>query len=197
MNFQRQKALDSYYKNPNICLYCGKIIEVPEGIKVKYIRDKKFCNSSCSAKYNNSIRKLNKKVETYVCLNCGKENIAKRNSTKKFCDNKCQNEYYYKQYIIRWKNGEENGLSGKYGLSSHIRRYMLEKAEYKCIKCGWNEINKTTGNTPLNIHHKDGNYMNNNEDNLEVLCPNCHSLTETYGSLNKNGRKERSNKKDN
>ena len=63
MNFQRQKALDSYYKNPNICLYCGKIIEVPEGIKFKYIRDKKFCNSSCSAKYNNSIRKLNKKVE--------------------------------------------------------------------------------------------------------------------------------------
>ena len=37
----------------------------------------------------------------------------------------------------------------------------------------------------------------NKEDNLEVLCPNCHSLTETYGSLNKNGRKERRIKKDN
>ena len=34
--------------------------------------------------------------------------------------------------------------------------------------------------------------VSNKEDNFEVLCPNCHSLTSTYKSLNKGkGRKDR------
>ena len=33
--------------------------------------------------------------------------------------------------------------------------------------------------------------MNNKEENLQVLCPNCHSLTETYKSHNKKGRSGR------
>jgi 5-methylcytosine-specific restriction endonuclease McrA len=34
--------------------------------------------------------------------------------------------------------------------------------------------------------------LNHNEKNLNLLCPNCHSLTPTYGSLNKgNGRLKR------
>lgn len=53
------------------------------------------------------------------------------------------------------------------------------------------EVNKFTGKVPLKIHHKDGNYLNNAEENLMLLCPNCHSLTETYKSHNKNGRKDR------
>ena len=35
------------------------------------------------------------------------------------------------------------------------------------------------------VNHKDGNKANNKEDNLDLLCPNCHSLTKNYGSLNK------------
>ena len=68
---------------------------------------------------------------------------------------------------------------------------MLEKADYKCSKCGWHEVNPTTGLIPLEVHHKDGNYRNNIEDNLEVLCPNCHSLTPNFKALNKEGREER------
>lgn len=30
---------------------------------------------------------------------------------------------------------------------------------------------------PLEIEHIDGNALNNKEDNLILLCPNCHSLT--------------------
>lgn len=46
------------------------------------------------------------------------------------------------------------------------------------------EVNPVTKLVPLQIHHIDGDCLNNNEDNLELLCPNCHSLTETYGNLN-------------
>ena len=53
-------------------------------------------------------------------------------------------------------------------------------------------MNQFTKKIPLEIHHKDGNYLNNNEDNLELLCPNCHSLTNTYKAANKgNGREDR------
>ena len=38
----------------------------------------------------------------------------------------------------------------------------------------------------------DIHYMNNNEETLILLCPNCHSLTQTYKGANRNhGRKER------
>lgn len=122
------------------------------------------------------------------CLNCGK---LLNNRQAKYCSNICQTDYQYKQYINRWKSGEETGLSGEYSISQHIRRYLMNKYSCKCQLCGWGEVNPYTNTTPLEIHHIDGDYKNNNEDNLQLLCPNCHSLTETYKSHNKNGRKQR------
>jgi hypothetical protein len=37
---------------------------------------------------------------------------------------------------------------------------------------------------PLELEHKDGNRKNNTRDNLECLCPNCHSRTPFYRSRN-------------
>lgn len=33
---------------------------------------------------------------------------------------------------------------------------------------------------PLELHHKDGDRTNNTLPNIELLCPNCHSLTDNY-----------------
>lgn len=122
------------------------------------------------------------------CKNCGKE-LNERH--KIYCNNKCQKEFEYKQYIDRWKHGLEDGLKGKYQISSYIRRYLFKKYNNQCAKCGWSEFNLWTGNIPLEIHHIDGDYTNNEESNLLLLCPNCHSLTATYKALNKNGRVDR------
>ena len=128
-----------------------------------------------------------KRKENY-CLNCG-VSIPSRN---KYCSNKCQKDFQYKQYIQKWKNDKVDGLSGEYQLSHHIKRYLFEKFDNKCSKCGWGEVNQHTKNIPLEVHHKDGNYANNSEDNLDLLCPNCHALTETYKAANKgSGRKGR------
>lgn len=127
-----------------------------------------------------------------TCLNCGKELV---NQQKKYCCSKCQIEYQRKEYIALWKQGQKDGISGKNGLSEHIRNYLLEKVNHRCQRCGWGEINPTTGRIPLEIHHIDGNYRNCLETNLEVLCPNCHSLTPNFGALNREGRGESNTRK--
>jgi len=188
MNETREDRLKEYYENPNICLCCGKVIKVEGKNGIADTRVKKFCNKSCSATYNNKLTKRKQKIKHY-CLDCGEELVGRQT---KFCNNTCYANYKYKEYIKRWKNGEETGVMGAYGTIPYLKRYLLEKYNGKCCKCGWHEINTTTGKTPLELHHIDGDYSNNKEDNLALLCPNCHSLTSTYKSLNTGkGRKER------
>lgn len=122
------------------------------------------------------------------CKNCLKE-INPRN---KYCSIKCQKEFEYKEYICKWKKGEITGLRGDYQISMNIKKYIFNKYNNKCARCGWGVINKYTNTLPLEIEHIDGNYKNNKEENLILLCPNCHSLTSTYKGANlNNGRKSR------
>lgn len=124
-----------------------------------------------------------------ICLNCGK---VISNKARKYCSNNCQQHYQYQTYIRQWKAGKESGLRGSYQISSNIIRYLFEKYNSKCAICGWSKINKYSNKIPLEVEHIDGNYLNNKEDNLILLCPNCHSLTATYKALNKGkGRAER------
>lgn len=37
---------------------------------------------------------------------------------------------------------------------------------------------------PLQLDHIDGNCDNNDRENLRLLCPTCHSLTDTWGGKN-------------
>lgn len=130
-------------------------------------------------------------AKTYNCLYCGKEYIPHYSSRNKFCCLECSTAYMKRQTIEDWKTGKNNGTEG-YSCSSAVRNYLLQKHDYKCEKCGWGILNPYTNRVPLQIHHIDGNSLNNLESNLQVLCPNCHSLTENFGSRNKNAAKGRS-----
>lgn len=140
----------------------------------------------------NTKETFNKKEKRFTkCLNCGKDFVVYPSSNGKFCCKKCFAEYRKLQKIQKWQNGEIDGTAN-YTCINSIRNYMLEKANYKCQKCGWGELNPYTNKVPLHIHHLDGNSLNNKEDNLQVLCPNCHSLTENFGSRNTNAPRGKS-----
>lgn len=194
----QQNMIKVYNDNPNYCKQCGKKIEIKDGEIPSLTRQRHYCSKECRSKHQSEImsgNQLGKKYKNSYCLNCGKELNSHQG---KYCCNDCQQEYKYKQYIERWKSGLEDGMSGSYQMSNYLIRYIKEKYNNKCCKCDWCEINPTTGKIPLEVHHKDGDYTNNNEDNLELLCPNCHSLTATYkNALNHKGRQGRNKYYDN
>ena len=123
------------------------------------------------------------------CLVCGKE---PERAGYKYCSNKCQHKYQYQLYIKRWKAGKESGLIAIGVVSRHVKRYLREKYKNKCCLCGWSKTNPKSGLVPLVADHIDGDWTNNTEENLRLICPNCDSLSPTYAALNKgNGRKNR------
>jgi hypothetical protein len=142
-----------------------------------------YCSHSCSAKANN-IKREPKKKTIKLCKNCNKPLIRRDNT---YCNLRCFQDFLYKDYIKKWKSGEVSGLNngGWYSVSNYIRRYLFEKYDNKCSKCGWSVVNTYTNLRPLEVEHIDGNYLNNVEENLDLLCPNCHSLTETYRGANR------------
>jgi len=182
-NIRKNKQLridniNRYNQNPNICKKCQKMLDYDD-------RNKKFCNRSCAASHTNK-----KRASSKHCLFCNKS-LSKN---RKYCSTDCQKMYNYITYIQLWKIGINDGSNGGDGISDYIRRYFFEKYDKRCQECGWGMNNVYTGMIPLALHHIDGNYRNNKENNLELLCPNCHSLTDNYGSRNigngREGRKE-------
>lgn len=145
-----------------------------------------YCSRSCSAKINNTIYKVKPKI---LCVNCN--NPCKNRQCKKFCSLKCQTNYRHKININNWKSGIDIGYKTNGIVKNFIKRYLLDKFGHKCSQCGWNKIHKILKKSPLEVHHIDGNYINNKEENLTILCPNCHALTDNYKGMNKNGRKFR------
>ncbi len=67
------------------------------------------------------------------------------------------------------------------GLVSILQTRGLKANE--CEYCGLGEI-WNDGQLMMQLHHKDGNNKNNDIENLEILCPNCHSQTDTYCGKN-------------
>ena len=79
-----------------------------------------------------------------------------------------------------------------------LKKYLIHKYGDKCMECGWSKCNQYTekgkkGISTCQLEHTDGNPLNNKLDNLLILCPNCHSLTEFYGARGK-GCDERRNR---
>lgn len=123
------------------------------------------------------------KKEKPLCrCGCGRHTAR---ANQQYYANQCHKDHQYREFIRRWKQGEEAGLRSGVLTSRYIKRYLREKYNNQCSQCGWSEVSPYTRLVPLEIEHKDGNWINNREENLDLLCPNCHALTPTYRALNR------------
>jgi hypothetical protein len=107
-----------------------------------------------------------------TCANCETEfYYYPGRSTGKFCSNTCQGEHKIKSKL-------REGVV----LTKAMRRYVNGLSE-NCCECGQN---RTWNGKPLTLQvdHIDGNVLNNRIENLRLLCPNCHTQTETWGTNN-------------
>jgi len=59
-----------------------------------------------------------------------------------------------------------------------IKKFLVVQNGHSCMMCGLNH--PKTGKVPLEIDHIDGDKNNNELTNLRILCPNCHSQTDTW-----------------
>lgn len=74
---------------------------------------------------------------------------------------------------------------GRYNLKLRLVKEGLKQEA--CERCGLGEWRGEP--LSLALHHINGDRLDNRLDNLELLCPNCHSLTDTYSGRNGHRRR--------
>ncbi len=147
------------------CQTCGKLFTVNR----KYIRrDVKYCSRRCSADRPvlfDTTRALElwhqgkSARQIAVMLGAITETVV-RDWLKKL--GIYEPRHARGKQVHNWKGGVR---------LTDARRAMLIQKAGKCSRCGYKKHPEI-----LQVHHKDRNRRNNNVDNLEVLCPNCHAL---------------------
>ena len=86
----------------------------------------------------------------------------------------------------KWKKGIDltEILEGKHPdyQTYKLKTRLIEQSikQDKCERCGWSEKPEGAKFTPCELHHKNGDPTDHRLENLEIICPNCHSLTKTY-----------------
>lgn len=155
---QKQQALERYYANPNICKCCNKIIEVKEGERVVEVRIKKFCNSSCSATYNN--RQRIKKVKP---IRIPKVRIKK----ERLLVSMTKGELFSKR--LNWQSARSE-------IQQHSRLVLLQSGTSKqCKVCGYTNHVEVCHIKSVKDFDNDATIAEINcINNLVYLCPNHH-----------------------
>lgn len=142
---------ESYKRHPNInCLVCKKAI-YKRPSQIERNKGQAFCSVTCYG--------ISQRIEI-PCSVCGKPILAGLN--KKTCSRSCANV----QRAGMKYSGARPRDKVKYQRGLKIR--LLKERGYKCEKCDYRRYEI------LQVHHKDKNRKNNNLENLELICPNCH-----------------------
>lgn len=129
-------------------------------------------------------------MKVYNCLSCNKECQSNNRNKNKYCGASCQHEYQNSLKVQKWLL---TGIIVRVGTANWVKKYLFKEQDGKCNHCK----NEFWMGKPINLEleHIDGNSENNKRENLELICPNCHSYTPTYKALNKgNGRQARREK---
>jgi hypothetical protein len=168
---QRQKAIDDYNQNPNMCKFCGSKIEVGNQ-KVSTIRRKKFCNKSCAASFNN-FGVDRSRPSKMVCKLCGEPTQTKSKI--------CLRCFHVKHKISFKTKGElfssrKNWQSAASGIRKDARSiYLKNNLPQECFVCGYDKHYQVCHKTSVSDFDDTSTIEEiNHPDNLVALCPNHH-----------------------
>lgn len=78
--------------------------------------------------------------------------------------------YKYKKYSLSEILVENSPMKSTFKLK--LRLFKENIKEPKCEICGYTDS--------VELHHINGNPLDNRIENLQILCPNCHSKTENF-----------------
>ena len=153
------------YNNPGVTFTRNDIIARKEDI-LQWIKDEKPKYYIC--------QQLGCKPETLnsYLKKMGIEYAGQRN---KKGQHKGQNVY---------KNSNYYTDHNVYIASSKLRDKLLRdgRKDEQCELCG---LSMWLGEKiPLELHHKNNNRFDNNFDNLQILCPNCHAVQPNNSGAN-------------
>lgn len=125
-----------------------------------------------------------KESKAYICrqLNCKAGTLE--TYLKKMGINYSGNKGLKNKKVSNSKLSLKELLSRDWVSSHKIRIRLINDGikKHQCECCG---ITEWMGKpAPLELDHIDGNHHNNDLTNLRILCPNCHSQTETNSGKN-------------
>jgi len=171
----RQNAINEYYKNPNKCRECEKVIEVPDNKKVSEIRKKVFCNSSCASSFNNKKspkRQKQAKIKLVKIKNPAEKKEEKqkiiKTSFKKTLNGRTKEDVFNKS--INWQ-------AARSIIQRHARAtYKSSQKDKCCAKCGYELHYEVCHKKPVSSFNDNANVVEeiNNIENLVALCPTHH-----------------------
>jgi 5-methylcytosine-specific restriction endonuclease McrA len=115
-------------------------------------------------------------MKTYGCKVCGKETEWTHQKMNKYCSNTCSGEGKLLESIERAKQGLVKERPT-------LRKVLARINGYTCECCGVSEWNGKE--ITLQVDHINGLANDNSIENLRLICPNCHSQSDTFGGRNK------------
>ena len=160
----------------------------------------RYCSSINIEEYDAKKASREKYIDSVCELASKCTNI---NQILRILGKKSTNEYYKQINRILEENGVDtshfiynekftpNGFQEKKPISIYLvngstisipklRNRLLKEGikEHRCERCKRTEWEGQP--IPLQLHHINGNRSDNRLENLQMICPNCHSLTDNY-----------------
>lgn len=145
------------------CEHCEKLFRIKPSARKR--NRGKFCSRECCTQF--------KQQSNTICATCGlyfRVKSSRRIRSKSglfFCSRICKD-------LAQRIGGIEAIQPNHYGTG-----YLAKAWNHNlhcCNRCGYDSIPEI-----LEVHHKDHNHNNNEVDNLELLCPNCHAIEHRIG----------------
>lgn len=176
------------------CIHCSTLIPYDK------MRNR-FCNHTCAALHNNSLRTIVEPTPKTIrgrefaaraaskemicqgyCESCNGSLGDHRLKISRFCSYACHRDAKKDAGMAAWVAGERPSTTNK-----TLRGFLTKLVGYKCSICGIAEWNGKP--ITLEVEHISGDSGDNSKENVCLICPNCHSQTDTFKGRNKgNGR---------